>query len=179
MNGKRICAIILGVLLVIGGVWCAATPLSTDMALVWVFGCFMFVKAVGDIATYSDRKAVGFADGFSLAMSIISCIFGALLIFSWGLRLTTAEVLLFFVYFWLIVGGVMTIVGAIQGKKFLGFSPVPGIIIGILMILAGFFGVAHPVVGAISIGIIAGVDIMISGIDLIFKGVTARSAAEN
>ena len=146
------------------------TPLATDMALVWVFGVFMFVQACGELSTYSDRKAAGYADGFSLAMSIISLIFGLLLIFSWSMDLAAAEVLLFFVFFWLIVGGVMSIVGAIQAKGALGLSPVWGILPGIIMIICGFFGVAHPILGAISVGIIAGINIVASGIELIVKG---------
>ncbi len=170
MTGKRVLTIILGILLIIGGIWCMITPLSTDMALVWVFGVFMFVQACGELSTYSERKAAGYADGFSLAMSIISLIFGLILIFSWRMDIAAAEVLLFFVFFWLIVGGVMTIVGAVQAKGVLGISPVWGVIMGIIMILAGFFGVVHPVIGAISIGIIAGIDIVVAGIQLIVRG---------
>ncbi|MBQ8955661.1 MAG: DUF308 domain-containing protein [Lachnospiraceae bacterium] len=170
MNGKRVATIIIGVLLIIGGIWCMVTPLATDMALVWVFGVFMFAQACGEISTYADRKAAGYADGFSLAMSIISLIFGIMLIFSWRMDIAAAEVLLFFVFFWLIVGGVMSIIGAIQVGNALGLSPVWGVVMGIIMIIGGAFGVAHPLIGAISVGIIAGMDIIVSGIELIAIG---------
>lgn len=171
MNGKRIAAVIFGIMLMIGGFWCMRTPLATDMAFVWVFGVFMFAQACGEIATYSERKAAGYADGFSLAMSINSLILGLILIFSWRMEIVTAGILVYFVFFWLIFEGVLSIVGSVQVKRALGISPVLGVLLGIMMILAGFFGVAHPLLGAISLGIITGANIAISGMELIIKGI--------
>ncbi|MCR5626399.1 MAG: DUF308 domain-containing protein [Lachnospiraceae bacterium] len=173
MTGKRIFTIILGVILVIGGFWCITTPISTSLALVWIFGIFMLVKAIADLATYSERKAMGYADGFSLTMSIISFIFALMLICSWRMQAITETVLLLFISFWLIVGGVISIVGAIQLKRALNVSPVFGIIMGILMIVVGFIGIAHPILGAISIGVIIGVNILVLGIDNIVNGIVA------
>ncbi len=172
MTGQRIFTIIMGVLLTIGGIWCMTVPLSTVTALVWIFGIFMFVRAVAEIATYRERKAAGFADGFSLAMSIISLIFGLLLIVSWKMQLVAVDVLLLFIFFWLIFGGVMSIVSAVQLKRLFDMNPVAGIIIGIIMILVGMLGIAHPLVAAMSVGLIVGINIAVSGIDLVVRGFT-------
>ncbi len=170
MTGKRIATIILGVILTIGGIWCMTRPVSTSMAVVWVFGIFMFVKAVAELVTYSERKASGYADGFSLAMSIISLIFAIALIASWRMQVVTETVLLYFICFWLIVGGVASIVGAVQLKRALNINPVWGIVMGALMLIVAMIGIAHPILGAISIGIIVGFNILASGIELIVRG---------
>ncbi len=170
MTGKRIATIILGVVLIIGGIWCISTPISTSLAIVWIFGIFMLVKAVADLFTYSDRKALGYADGFSLAMSIISLIFALILIGSWKMQAITETILLYFICFWLIVGGVISIVGAIQLKRALDINPVWGIVMGILVIIVAMIGIAHPIIGAISIGLIVGINILVAGIELIVRG---------
>ncbi len=172
MTAQRILTIVMGVLLTIGGIWCMVMPFETVTTLVWIFGIFMFVRAIAEIATYRERKAAGFADGFSLAMSIISLIFGFLLIVSWKMQFVATDVLLFFIFFWLIFGGVMSIVSAVQLKRLFDISPVAGIIIGIIMIFAGMLGIAHPLVAAMSVGIIVGINIVACGIDLVVRGFT-------
>ncbi len=177
MTTNRILSFILGVLTIIGGLWCAATPGLTYLSMVWVIGFVMFFHAVEGIVTYGTRKALGIADGWSLAGAIISCICGLLIIFSSKAEFVTGVAILYYLFFWLIISGVFGIVGAFKLKKHTntGVAAVDNftgkwgwfVVLGILMIIAGFFGFAHPLLSMISIGLIVAIDIVAAGINMI------------
>ena len=182
MTAKKVLMFILGLLTMIGGMYCAATPGLTYLSMVWVIGFVMFFHAIENIMTWSERKAAGIANGWNLAGAIISLLCGLLIIISGQAELVTGIMLLYFLFGWLIAAGVIRIVGAFKVKG-LKDSPVPGvkeaaknwgwiIVAGVLMIIAGCFGFAHPVISAISIGFVVGIDIIAAGIDLMIKAFT-------
>ncbi len=173
--------IILGIITVIGGIWCVASPGMTFMALVWVAGFVMFFHAVQDIVTYGRRKSMGLADGWSLAGAILACLCGISIIFSAKVELLTGITLLYILFGWLIAAGIISIIGAIKVKKHVntGIRSIDsytgkwwiGIILGILLIIAGCLGFAHPFIAMLSIGLITGIDIIADGINMIVRGI--------
>lgn len=62
----RILTIILGVFLVIGGIYCMLTPVATYSAIGWIIGAAMLIEGVASVITWSERRRLGLADGFSL-----------------------------------------------------------------------------------------------------------------
>ena len=183
---KKVLLIILGILTVIGGMWCAATPGLTYLSMVWVIGFVMFFHAIEEMVTYSDRKALGFANGWNLCGSILAFICGLLIIISAKAEFLTGVALLYYLFFWLIFAGVFGIMAAFNLKKHTG-SEIPavataagkwwvGVIFGILMIIAGCLGFAHPLLAAISIGLIVGFEIIVTGVNLVIAGITMPSA---
>ncbi len=184
MTAKRILMFILGLLAVIGGVYCAATPGMTYLSMIWVIGFVMFFSAIENIVTWSERKAAGIANGWSLASAILALIAGLLIICSGQAELITGITLLYILFGWLIAAGVLRIIGAFKLKG-LKDSAAPAVqeaakkwgwivVIGVLMIIAGIFGFCHPILSAISIGLIVGVDIIVVGIELMVKAFTAK-----
>ncbi len=177
MTGSKVCMIILGVLVVIGGIFCIARPGMTFLSLVWFIGIMMFAYALEAIMTYSTRKKLGLANGWSLFSAILACICGILIIVSGYAELVAAEMLLYILFGWLIATGILTICGAFGLKSL----PEPDVeivealagkwwihlIFGILLIIAGIFGFVHPFVAAFTIGMIVGIEIIISGINMI------------
>ena len=183
MNGSKILMFILGLLAVIGGFYCASTPGLTFLSMVWIIGAVMFFHAIQEIVTWSARKKLGAADGWNLFGAIISCICGLAIIVSGWIELFTAEILLYFLFGWLIASGLIEIIAAFGLKKFKNaeipiLSGLAGnwgwfVVLGILMILAGCFGFAHPLIAALSIGFVVGIEIVVSGIDMIARAFTA------
>jgi uncharacterized membrane protein HdeD (DUF308 family) len=169
--------IILGVLVLIGGIFCIARPGMTFLSLVWFIGIMMFVYALQAIMTYSTRKKLGLANGWSLFAAILACICGIAIIVSGYAELVAAEMLLYMLFGWLIATGILTLFGAFGLKSL----PEPAermveiitgrwwihLIFGILLIAAGIFGFVHPLVGAFTVGMIVGIEIIISGINMI------------
>jgi uncharacterized membrane protein HdeD (DUF308 family) len=181
MTAKKILLIVLGVLVVIGGFYCVATPGITYLAMIWVIGFMMFFHAIEDIVTYGDRKKEGLANGWNLASAILSCICGLFIVISGAAELVTGVVLLYFLFGWMIASGIISIIGAFRLKRLrehggAALERVVGkwgwyLALGILMIIAGCFGFGHPLISALSIGLIVGIDIIVSGIQIIVAGI--------
>ena len=177
MTAKKICLIILGVLVVIGGCFCVATPGITYMSMVWVIGFMMFFHAVEDIITYGDKKKAGLADGWDLASAILSCICGCAILISGVAEFVTGVAILYFLFGWMIAMGIITIISAFRLRSLrdvvgTALERLVGkwgwhLALGILMIIAGCFGFAHPILSAISIGLIVGIDIIVTGVKMI------------
>ena len=174
--------IIMGIITVIGGIWCAATPGMTYITMVLVAGCVMFFHAIEEIITYRERKSMGMADGWSLAGAIIACLCAALIIISWKVQFLTGIALLYFLFTWLVIAGIISIMGSFRIKKHTdtGIQSIDsvtgmwwtGILIGIIMIIAGCMGFAYPLIAMISIGFIIGFDIISAGVSMLVRAFT-------
>ena len=181
ITANKVVLIILGVITVIGGIWCVATPGLTYLSLVWVAGFVMFFHAIQEILTYGKRKSVGLADGWSLAGAILSCFCGFLILISARIELMTGVMLLYILFSWLIATGILSILGAFRLRKHqdTGIRSIDvytgkwwvGILLGVLLILSGCFGLAHPLIGALSIGLVTGIDIISAGINMMVRGI--------
>ena len=179
---NKVLLIILGILTVIGGMWCAATPGLTYLSMVWVIGFMMFFHAIEEMVTYGKRKEMGLANGWNLAGAILAFLCGLMIIISAKVELLTGVTLLYVLFFWLIFAGITSIFAAFSLKKYQNSGDAVidsvtgkwwvGIIFGILMIIAAAMGFAHPLLAAISIGLIVGFEIIVTGVNMIICGVT-------
>ncbi len=179
MTAKKILMFILGLMVVIGGLYCAATPGMTYLSMVWVIGFMMFFHAIEDLMTYTERKKMGLASGWNLVSAIIALLCGLAITISGRAELVTGVTLLYFLFAWLIVAGITGIFGAFKLKKLQnsGAAAIDNIagkwgwfaLLGVLMILAGCFGFAHPIITMLSIGFIVGIDIVMAGVNMMVQ----------
>lgn len=175
MRMMKVLTCILGVLLVIGGFFCIFNPGSTYSTLAWIIGFCMLISAIGDICTYSDRKAKGMADGWSLAGAIISAVFGIILLISNGMQFALNTIIAILAGVWILASGIVKIISAVKLHKFRQTLPeerrgsvwLITLIIGILMALAGIIGFINPAVMALTIGMLMGIYILMTGVELI------------
>lgn len=179
MKIMKVLSIILGVFLIIGGISCMFTPLSTYTALAWVIGFSMLMNAIGDICTYSARKELGLADGWSLAGAIISMILAMVLLGSYFLQFAVITMIPIIAGAWILIDGIVHIISAIKMHHFRKTLPeenrgkfwIVTLIIGIIMVICGIVGFMHPVILTISIGftvgLLMGIYIVISGCKMI------------
>ena len=165
-----------------GGVFCVARPLSVDLAMIWIMGFVMFFHAVENIVTYGERKRLGIADGWNLAGAILGLICGLIIIISGQAKLIVGETLIYVLFIWMILSGIITIIGAFNLRKFKNtgdfiidsFTGNWGwyAVLGVLMVIAGIFGCAYPLITALAIGIFVGVDIIVAGIQMMVLAFT-------
>lgn len=175
MTALKILAGILGILMVIGGFICMLTPSATFASIPWVIGIIIFISALGDILEYSSRKKLGFADGWSLAGSIISMIFAIFLIFSNSMQFMVENVLALTAGIWLIVDGITHIASAIRMNRIRRLLPenargnvwLATLIVGILMLIGGIVAIIVPNVVVVTIGILMSILIIITGAKLV------------
>ena len=176
----KIVTIILGVLMLIGGVYCAITPIATYSVLGWLIGLAMLAEGIGSVATWNERRKFGFADGWTLAGAIISIILGLILLFSFVAQWAIDVFIAYMIAAWLVIGGIVRIVAAVKLRKFndnIGGESVIGaswgllLVLGILVTLFGVLCLFNPLSVMMGVGFMLGVSIVCVGIDLIVHGV--------
>lgn len=168
-------SVILGILLIIGGLFCIFSPVLTYSSLAWIIGFSMLINAIGDICAYSENKELGFADGWTLAGAIISILFAIILCVSNILQLAVISFIAIFVGIWVLVRGVMNIATAVKIHKYRKTIPeenrghvwLVSLIMGILMAAIGVLSLFNPIIVALTIGILMGIEILLSGVRLL------------
>ncbi len=180
MKAMKVLSVILGVLLVIAGLGCLMSPGLTYLTLAWVIGFAMLVNAIGDICAYSNRFALGVADGWTLAGAIVSLILAFILLFSNVMQLAVSATIVFLAAGWMVVVGILRIVAACKIHAFRKTLPEESrgniwlvtLIVGILMVIGGIIGFIHPIVLIVTIGFLMGLYILLSGVALITSSFT-------
>lgn len=175
----RVIAIILGVLMIIGGAYCMFAPIATYAALSWLIGITMIIEGVGSAVTWNSRRKLGFADGWTLAGAIVSIILGVFLLGSFAARVAMDVFIAYLIAFWLVFGGVMRIVTAINIRRYqketgdAGDAPnwILLLILGILIIILGILCIFNPTAIMISVGFMLGLSIVCSGVGLLVVGI--------
>ena len=159
--------IILGILMMMCGFSCLFTPLLTFMSagyfiviLVLVYGVFGIVRAI------ANKKF-----GVNFAFSILSVIFGAVVLFFPSMMLLSDSVLLYLTAAWFILMGIVTIYAAVMLKKSGSKVWVAELIFGILAIQVGLFSFFQPMFMAISIGVLISIFFIETGITMLITGV--------
>ena len=164
-------SIILGVLMVLCGFSCMFTPLATFLStgiflcsLLLVYGIFGIVRFF--------RKEAGVPE---FVVSILAVIFGVICVIHPGETLTFDKLVLTLIAVWLIVEGIVSVLVAfgLRGDREGWFW---GVIVGVLGILAGIYSFAHPILTAVTEGVLIGIYFVQAGFDMIVLGCGLNAA---
>ena len=175
MRAGRMILLILGIVMVLSGVYCLFAPAMTYLSVGYIVGLNMALDAFGGILTWSERRALGMADGWTLAGSVASLAFSVLLLGSAGMQFAVDIVIIYIAALWLIVIGGIRVFHALKIRQvrqaldaeiFGGRWPVM-MVIGILLIIGGVFSLFNPSGLMIAIGINFGLCIITAGAHLI------------
>ena len=159
--------IILGILLVAGGFSCIFTPLLTFMNYGYFVVILMFIFGIlGIIRAIASKKF-----GVNFVFDILSVVLGAVLLSFPDSLLLAESMMLTMTAIWFVMMGIVTIIDAISIKKLTssGLWILP-LIFGILDVLVGCYSFFHPMVMAVSIGVLIGIYFIETGFTLIFGG---------
>ncbi len=166
-------SIILGVLMVLGGLSCMFTPITTFISaeylvviLVAVFGVIGVIKGI-----VAKRFGVAFF------FSIISILFGLAVFFFPQFFVLTSGILIYMLAAWFVLLGFVTIYSSVVAGRVTGSGFwILELIIGILVVLFGCYAFVHPTLFAASIagtiGFLIGFSFVATGFTMIFAPVT-------
>ena len=151
------------------------TPAITYMTLGYVLAISMIVDAVGSIVTWSGERKAGNANGWHLAAAIVSGIFGIVVLCSTVMQVAVDMFIAYMAAAWIIVMGAIRIALSIRMKKIRNAlnAEIIGkrwwliLIAGILMIAFGIFSLINPTALIVTIGVMIGLNIVVSGVNLI------------
>lgn len=160
----QIFMIILGVIFILCGLSCMVTPLITVMELGYFFILLLLVYGIARIVRAVSSKEYG----LDFVFGILSVILGILILVIPGLKAMTTGMLMYIMAGWFIVQGIVSIYRAVKVKKNDGGSMwIWGICSGVLCLLMGLYSAVHPVVLALTMGLMVGLYFIVSGINMI------------
>ena len=160
----KVFSIVFGVLIAICGLSCMFTPLITFLEAGYFLVILLFVYGtVGIIRSVSNKTY-----GLDFVFDILSIILGIVILVVPGLKLMTDGMLIYLMAFWFMLQGVINIFQAFRQKKVTkGLGWVWTLTLVILGLLVGIYSVVHPMLLALTFGILVGVYFIESGISMI------------
>lgn len=158
-------SIILGVLLILGGIGCMFTPLATFLSTGYFLAIMLIVYGVAIIVRVCRKEA----GALELVLAVLAILAGLLAIFRPGQTLVFDRLILYMIAAWMLVQGCVSLFMSIRVRH-----ECPGwfwgVIVGVLGIILGIYSFAHPMVTALSTGILIGLYFIEMGIDTIVLG---------
>jgi len=159
----------LGIITVILSIYALAFPAVTLLALIVVFAIILFIVGIEKIITGIFLPVKG--KWATIGLGILVIIFAGLAI---SFPEATALIVTIFVGIGLIFNGCARIVEGISGKHS-GWAKFFLIGVGILSIVIGTVVLASPLFGAVFVGLIIAIGLLITGIQMIAVGAAGRS----
>ena len=175
---NRFLVILMGLLMVIGGVYCLFTPVTTFLATGYVVGVIIFCDAIGNIVAWVNAKTYVEVSGWYLANAIISLIFGIVVIVSLRMQIAVDMFIVYAIAIWVIILGISRISLAIRMKKLIEKLPKVFknnkwgyvLALGILMVIFGLLCMIRPVVLSSMLGVFIALIMIFAGASLITLG---------
>ena len=167
MTVRKTLFVILGILMILAGITCFFTPIETSSVIPFIFGLAMVIDGIGRIIAWFSIREYAPQSGWVLASSIISLVFGLMLVV-----LLTG--------WWILALGIIRIVHASHLLKIkrespdFAFGEMVGsnwwvaLILGLLLGVLGVIVILNPLLGLGVIGVVVGCGMITAGINLIF-----------
>lgn len=168
----KILTIILGVILAICGFSCMFTPVVTFLEAGYILAILLFVYGIAAIV----RSVVQKEYGMTLLFGILSTILGIVILVVPGMTLMTDGMLIYFMAFWFLTQGVMSIVMAFQQKKNTeGKGWIWVLVLGVLGVLLGIYSLVHPAILVFTFGALVGLYFVECGINMVVMATSASA----
>jgi len=163
--------VILGVLLVILGLYGAFHPVAFFASLGWVIGFAVIASGFDEFGAWWAGRKTKEASAWDLLLAVLSIVFGILLLSNIGLRILTDEVLLVLFSVWIAASGALRIYHAVKNKpKLWGLLAV----VGAALIILALVSLAHPLITALSIGMCVALNFTFQGVNMIIGSLAAE-----
>jgi uncharacterized membrane protein HdeD (DUF308 family) len=160
----------LGVLTIALSIFALAFPASTFISIIWILAVVLFFVGIEEIIVgiFSPRKS----RWSSIGLGILVLIFAGI---AMSFPVAAAITIIIFIGIAFLINGIARIIEGFSGKHS-GISRAFLIGVGILAIALSVAVLASPFFGARLAGMIIGIGLLITGIQMIFAGIQGRRA---
>ena len=155
-------SIICGILLIVAGITCIATPMATYMSTGYFFTLMLLVYGIVGIIRFFQKKA----RFLELVVSILAIVVGVMALKDPGQIMEFDKFGLILIGIWLLVQGIFTLVISFQ-SRYLNRGWGWGVLSGILGIIAGIISFVYPNITAVTVGILIGIHFVEIGFNMI------------
>ncbi len=185
----KVLSIILGLLMIIAGVCCFTLPGMTFLMLGYIIGIAMIIDGIERFIIWGTRDKGTDQGAWTLVSGILSLILGIVLIGNDLMQLAIDVFIIYMAIAWLIIMGIMRIAHAFRVRsewkaaQNMGQESEVGrdwwiaLTLGILMLILGIVGFFMPMAVVDTIGILIGIALVVSGINMIHFGTSNWAAA--
>ena len=163
---SRILWVVAGVLLMADGVICLAWPGVALTTLAVFLGIVMLISGAVDIVIFAKGHTYMHGSGWFLADGILTVILALFILFNQAFTMLTLP---FIFGMWLLFSGISKIVNSFD-LKMIGVRGWGWFLaLGILFVVGGFLSFLDPVAGALTLGAVTGVILILQGIGSILR----------
>ena len=175
-KGMKWIGVILGVLMVILGLYGTFHPVVFFTSLGWLIGLAVMLAGFDGFGAWWAGRKTKAASAWDLVLAILSIVFGVVLLSNLWLRVLTDEVLLMLFGVWIALSGILRIVSAVKLKpKAWGLL----VVIGVALIILAIVSLAHPLITALSIGLCVALNFVFQGFNMIFGSFAGEMRRKN
>ena len=166
---------IVGVLSIFGAIYCLFFPGLSFINIGWVITAVLLTFGICSIIFYFTKKKMyenlmieGVHGAFGLVVGIAAAVVSMLAIFVPSIQAVLDLIILIIFAIWMILDGVSSIAESFAMKKAsTSKSWILALVLGIIMLIFGIYGICHLIFVARFIGITMGIMLMSYGIKLI------------
>lgn len=169
-------SLLIGILAVVVGIWCIFTPLSTFLAMTILFVIGFFVGGIFEIIFALTNMNSMKNWGWTLIIGIIDVVFGIVLMSNMAI---SADVLMFFIAFWILFQSIWGIGISLDLKNEPGSGWGFSLILSILGVLFAIACLFQPAISAMFAAYMLGFSFLSYGIFRIYLGMRLKSVHKN
>ena len=169
-----IASIVLGILLIIGGIYCMSAPVNTYVSVMTFAAGLLFVYGIHGIIRFFRRRS--YVPEF--IVSILAVIIGFVYLFRPGNTPEAGNLIgidrfvLFLVAAWFLIKGCISVYFFVK-TRFFNDRWVIGFLSGLLSIAVGIYSFIYPSLAATAVGVLVGMWYIDCGLDLLAFGTAA------
>ncbi|MCY7171940.1 Uncharacterized membrane protein HdeD, DUF308 family [Streptococcus gallolyticus] len=156
-----------GILALLIGIFLFVHPFTTTAMIGWIIALLVFMSGITSLLMYTNSVERSF---WYLLQSILSIIFGIILLSSSAMSLSSAVITI--AAYWILLSGILRLIGGFQMRRAGFYDANRFLSSAVLAILLGLFLLFNPALSAIFIGRLTGLLLMaigVSGIAFSFR----------
>lgn len=166
----RILSVILGVALVVLGGWCAASPVTTAVAIGWLFGALLLISGIVMlVSAFQGTKSV-----WDILLAILAIFAGGSTLCSSFGALIAVDILMTIVAVSFLISGIARIILAFKLRGYISQWWV-GLVSGILSVIAALLLITNPFTGLLVADVIFSANLIVEGLSFIAAGIIGHA----
>lgn len=149
------------------GIFLFVYPFTTTAMIGWIIALLVFMSGITSLLMYTNSVERSF---WYLLQSILSIIFGIILLSSSAMSLSSAVITI--AAYWILISGILRLIGGFQMRRAGFYDANRFLSSAVLAILLGLFLLFNPALSAIFIGRLTGlllIAVGVSGIAFSFR----------
>lgn len=149
------------------GIFLFVYPFTTIAMIGWIIALLVFMSGITSLLMYTNSVERSF---WYLLQSILSIIFGIILLSSSAMSLSSAVIMI--AAYWILISGILRLIGGFQMRRAGFYDANRFLSSAVLAILLGLFLLFNPALSAIFIGRLTGlllIAVGVSGIAFSFR----------